>query len=82
MVRTIYARPVSYGFDPNQPGARRLLEWARQLGPPEPTTRVELLEPISLADEDRPLHKAGDQVDLPADIASFLIAHGAARAIE
>ena len=52
------------------------------MGPPEPTTRVELLEPISLADEDRPLHKAGDQVDLPSEVANVLIRDGLARAIE
>jgi hypothetical protein len=72
-----------YGFDPSQPGARRLLEMARKIERPDPPTAVELLAPVWLAgDEDRPLHRRGDRVVLPADVARWLIDDGLARAIE
>jgi hypothetical protein len=72
-----------YGFDPNQPGARRLLEMARMIEGSNPQTPVVLLTPVWLAgDEDRPLHQPGDRVELPADVARWLIDDGLARAIE
>ena len=70
-----------YGFDPSQPGARRLLELARQIKQLDPPTRVEILAPLLLADEGRPLHR-GDQVALPAGVAHRLIDDGLARAAE
>jgi hypothetical protein len=70
-----------YGFDPSQPGARRLLELARQIKELDPPTQVEILAPLLVADEGRPLHR-GDQVALPAGFARRLIDDGLARAAE
>jgi hypothetical protein len=72
---------VTYGFDPDQPGVRRLLEMARQVSPEE-LERVELLTPVWLAGEDRPIHHCGDVVVLSADVARELIDQGFARAAE
>jgi hypothetical protein len=76
-----YARS-RYAFDPSQPGARRLLEMARQIQGLEPPRPVELLTPVWLVDEDRPLHDCGDRVVLPADVACRLIDEGLARDCE
>jgi hypothetical protein len=72
---------VAYAFDPSQPGARRLLELARQLKRLDQPTPVEILAPLWLAEEDRPLH-SGDQVVLPAGLARRLIDDGLARSAE
>jgi len=72
---------VAYAFDPSQPGARRLLELAQQLKRLDPPTPVEILAPLLLAAEDRPLHR-GDQVVLPAGLARRLIDDGLARSPE
>ena len=68
-------------FDPSQPGARRLLELARQMKRLDSPTSVEILAPLLMSEEDRPLHR-GDQVVLPAGIARRLIDDGLARAVE
>jgi len=71
---------VAYAFDPSQPGARRLLELARQLKRLDPPTPVEIVAPLLMA-KDRPLHR-GDQVVLPAGLARRLIDDGLARLAE
>jgi hypothetical protein len=70
--RDDYAQLVAYAFDPSQPGARRLLELARQLKRLDRPTPVEILAPLLVAAEGRPLHR-GDQVVLPAGLARRLI---------
>jgi hypothetical protein len=55
---------------------------ARGMQPVVPPTPVELLAPVWLADEDRPVHQRGDQVVLPADVARWLIDLGLARATD
>jgi hypothetical protein len=55
---------------------------ARQWQHLDPPTPVELLAPLWLADEDRPIHQPGDRVELPADVAEALIDAGFARATE
>jgi hypothetical protein len=76
-----YAQPVAYAFDPSQPGARRLLELAQQLKQLDAPTPVEILAPLLVADDDRPLHR-GDRVVLPAGLARRLIDDGLARPSE
>jgi hypothetical protein len=44
-------------------------------------TPVEILAPLWLAEDDRPLHR-GDQVVLPAGVARRLIDDGLARSAE
>jgi hypothetical protein len=72
---------VTYAFDPSQPGARRLLELARQLRRLDEPTTVEIVAPLLMAEEGRPLHR-GDQVVLPAGTARVLIDDGLARPAE
>ena len=72
---------MAYAFDPSQPGARRLLELARHLNREDVQTRVEIVAPLVWAGESRPLHR-GDQVVLPAGVASRIIADGIARAAD
>ena len=72
---------MAYAFDPSQPGARRLLELARHLKREDVPTRVEIVAPLVWAEEGRPLHR-GDQVVLPAGVASRIIADGIARAAD
>lgn len=72
---------MTYAFDPTQPGARRLLELARQLKRLDRPTPVEILAPLLVADEGRPLHR-GDHVTLPAGLAGTLIDDGLARPAE
>jgi hypothetical protein len=79
--RDDYAALMAYAFDPSQPGARRLLELARQMKRLDPPTPVEILAPLLLPEEDGPLHR-GDQVVLPAGLARMLIDHGLARSPE
>ena len=79
--RDDYAEFVAYAFDPSQPGARRLLELARQLKRLDRPTRVEILAPLLVAEEGRPLHR-GDQVVLPAGLARRLIDDGLALRAE
>jgi len=79
--RDDYARPVAYAFDPRQPGARKLLELARQRKREDVPTRVEVVAPLLWAEENRPLHR-GAQVALPAGLARRLIDGGLARPAE
>jgi hypothetical protein len=72
---------VAYAFDPSQPGARRLLELAQQLNRFDRPTPVEVLAPLLVAEDGRPLHR-GDQVVLPAGVAGRLIDDGLARPTE
>jgi hypothetical protein len=69
---------VAYAFDPSQPGARRLLELARQLKRLDRPTPVEILAPLLVDEEGRTLHH-GDEVVLPAGLARSLIDDGLAR---
>jgi hypothetical protein len=72
---------VAYAFDPSQPGARRLVELARQLKRLDRPMRVEILAPLLVAEDGRPLHR-GDRVVLPAGVADSLIDDGLARPAE
>ena len=74
-----YAQPVAYGFDPDQPAARRLLATAREMTRLE---RVEILAPVLLPPEEHRWLEPGDRVALPAILARGLIDHGQARAAE
>ena len=67
---------VSFGFDPNQPGARRLARWASEL---RDSTTVELR--VLFVDAGQ-AYGPGEQVTLPRPLADELVAAGEAERVE
>lgn len=69
---------MAFAFDPDQPGARRLVEMARAMKQLERPTRVEILAPLVVDEDGRVLH-CGDRPLVPAGFARVLIDDGLAR---
>ena len=61
-------------FDPDSPGARRLVEMARRVAP----VRVRILRDGLWLDDAGPL-RLGERVEVPADLAAELLAGGLAE---